>query len=134
MKKFSRYLKKAYLLLSILVLSFCWLAAQTFVIKREKSAPSRTSLKETCCQEWGKILQVFPQVLKKAADIQETGLRHVYDFLQSDKNSRIERATKPELQKMVSQLQTFNERLQNVVNDFQQQITFFQSLEKKNLT
>ena len=100
----------------MLLLPFCWLVAEQFVLtqgakKRRTGKPSVNTLRESCTEQMGEIMQLFPTIMHHLANAQTHILSHVYAYLDGEKDCFLLRAKREQLVQAQTKLASIKGRL-----------------------
>jgi hypothetical protein len=100
----------------VTIFSALYLSAQ-FTEKRTKRGPSIGSLKETCCKLFGEILQSSAQLFCTMGAIQKQALSVIEGYVDGDKTSWCETASKQKLLMCKEKLSRLQAQLDALVQE-----------------
>ncbi len=95
-----------------------WYIAAQFTQKREKKGPSIATLKEDCCSEFGDILKLIPDCLRKIGDIQEYAVAAIQGYWQGDKTSFCGCASRQKLTVCNERLRRLKQKMEASLTEF----------------
>ncbi len=88
-----------------------WYGVAQFTEKRIKKGPSMATLKEQCCLEFGEVLKLVPDMLRKAAALQEKSIEAINGYWQGDKESFCNVASLEKITKCRARLEMVREKI-----------------------
>lgn len=93
-------------------------APEQFVIKKDDTKKkSIGAMKEECCQIGGDIIKCIPDLLRDVADMQQLATHLVDSYIQGDKESFCQKATKEQLVICMDELQALQESVEKIQSE-----------------
>ncbi len=91
-----------------------WAHTEQFIIKKsdvQEKKKSISNLREECCELSGDIIEGIPGLLHDIADLQHVAAHMVAGYVQDDKKSFCQKASKEQLISCIDELRELQERL-----------------------
>ena len=88
--------------------------SEQFIIKKTDQVEKKKSianLREECCQVSGDVIEAIPTLLHDIADLQHIATNMVAGYVQDDKKSFCQKASKEQLTTCIDELRELQERL-----------------------
>ena len=105
-------MKRIMLLVMLCVCAIsAWYATANFTEKRVKKGPSMATLKEQCCEQFGEIVDLVPDLLRKVALVQEQATHAIRGQWQGDKESFCSTASRQKLTSCRAHLETLHGKI-----------------------
>jgi len=115
------------ILLSLLVLfPTVYLLGESFVVPRNKKAPSASKLKEQCCEECAAILELTPELLRVIADVHQTALSNLRSYIDDGKEGFIATKSKAQLAASHDRLVALRTNLESLSREIKQCQSFLE--------
>lgn len=104
---------KRRLILALISVMVCvvWSGGAQFTEKRIKKGPSMSALKEQCCQLFGEIVGLIPDMLRNMADLQEKSVKSISGYWHGDKESFCSTASRETLAASKVSLEQLKEKM-----------------------
>ena len=102
----------------VICLVSAWYTTAQFTQKREKKGPSLATLKEDCCQEFGEILKLVPDCLRKISDVQDLSVAAIQGYWQGDKTSFCGCASRQKLTACNERLHALKQKVEATLREF----------------
>lgn len=100
-----------------------------FLQERKKVHESRSKLKEQSVGECAAILHTLPELIKKAADMQQELMSKIEQYVEGQKSCFWDKASKEQLSRFQDQVTSFRSQLETMQDQLNSAIAYFKKLD-----